>query len=120
MMARATALLGIVAVLGGCASTSGSSDGSPLSAHVNDFNQTVAEGAAIGALAGAAIGLIASRGDPRAMRRNVVTGAVAGGVVGAAGGYMIAGEKQAFAIARTRSTPTIDHSRDRVWRGFPG
>lgn len=85
----------LVALLGaGCASQPGGGGyASPIQAQADDFKITVAEGAVAGALVGGTIAALVSGGDTR----KIVTGALAGGAVGAVGGYYIAGQKQEYA-----------------------
>lgn len=106
-------------VLLGCASTgpiTGSASRSPLQPHVDDFRQTVAEGAVAGAIVGGVIGILASGGDHRRMVQNAAIGAAAGGVVGAGVGFAVAGKKQEFARQEDALAAMIADSNDRIAR----
>ena len=78
----------------GCATNQGATGSiSPISAQANDFKVTVAQGALAGALVGGLTGALTGRGDSK----RIIEGALIGGAVGAAGGYMVAGQKQTYA-----------------------
>lgn len=113
------ALLAAVA-LAGCATstpTTGSAGSrSPLQPYVDDFRQTVVEGAVLGAIAGGLIGAVASGGDHRRLAQNVAAGAVAGGVLGAGVGYSVAGQKQEFARQEDALNALVNDGRSRVAR----
>lgn len=120
--AATAVLLTIAMMLAGCAGGPGTTasinaggDGGrrgSLRAELDDFRQTVAEGAIAGAILGGIIGAVAGRGDPR----RIIAGAAAGGIAGAGVGYMIAGQKQQFATREEALDAIIADGRQRTAR----
>lgn len=88
------ALLGCenLPIMDSLSGTTPSSEAQQLERQVDDFNQTIAEGAMAGAAIGALAGLLL--GDNK---ESAAKGAVAGAIGGTAFGYYIAGQKQKFA-----------------------
>lgn len=89
---------------------SGGAGDPSFQAQVNDFNQTVAEGAVAGAVIGGLIGAVRGKGD----LRDIVTGAAAGGIVGGLAGYAIAGQKANFASKEQAIAGMTDDAKNRV------
>lgn len=91
----AGAVLSMSLLLGACASNqmSTGSVSSPIAAQAEDFKVTVAQGAIAGAVLGGVVGALTGNGDSK----QILQGALIGGAAGAAGGYVIAGQKQAYA-----------------------
>lgn len=69
------------------------------------FNQTVGEGALVGALGGAALGALLGGDDPLA---GAAIGAAAGAAVGAGAGYLVAAQQEQYASAEARLNAQIE------------
>lgn len=105
--------LALVVSLGvaGCA-TGGNSANDPnlspqqrqLRTEAARFNQTIGEGALVGALGGAALGALLGGDDPLA---GAAIGAAAGAAVGAGAGYLVAAQNQDYASAEARLNAQI-------------
>lgn len=91
----ASTVLSMSLLLGACASNqmATGSVSSPIAAQAEDFKVTVAQGAIAGAVLGGVVGALTGNGDSN----RIWQGALIGGAAGAAGGYAIAGQKQAYA-----------------------
>ncbi len=106
---RSTIAAVVLCSLAGCATQPGGGGYvSPIQAQADDFKLTVAQGAVAGALVGAGIAALTG-GDTR----KIVTGALAGGAVGAVGGYYIAGQKQSYARREDAIEAMMADSRQR-------
>ncbi|MGF1729006.1 hypothetical protein [Photobacterium kasasachensis] len=79
-----------------------------LNNQVDDFSQTVTEGAVIGAITGTLVGLVA--GDSK---EAALTGLVVGAAGGAAYGYYIAGKKQEYADKESALNALIQDLSDK-------
>ena len=106
--------LALVLTMGiaGCATGGGSADDPSLTpeqrqlrAEASRFNQTVGEGALIGALGGAALGALLGGDDPLA---GAAIGAAAGAAVGAGAGYFVASQNESYATAEARLDAQIE------------
>jgi hypothetical protein len=75
------------------------------------FNQTVGEGAVIGAVAGGLIGALAYSDNPLA---GAAIGAAAGGALGAGAGYFVATQNESYATEEDRLEAEIAAARQEV------
>lgn len=94
MPSRSLVLFAACLIVSGCAgnqATTGSI--SPIRAPTDDFKTTVAQGVVAGAIVGGLAGALTGGGDSK----RILEGALIGGGVGLVGGYLIAGQKQAYA-----------------------
>ncbi|MBU2582600.1 MAG: hypothetical protein KJ622_12860 [Alphaproteobacteria bacterium] len=99
----------LVAVLAGCASVPTGAD-PQLRAQIEDFNQTIAEGAVAGAVVGGLVGAVKGRGDPR----YILAGVAAGAAVGGAAGFMVAGQKAQYASKEEALAGLTEDAESRV------
>lgn len=108
---RYYAVLALSLAAGGCANSGQTTTGSisPIKAQADDFKLTIAEGAAVGALLGGITGALTGKGDSK----RILEGALIGGAAGAVGGYMIAGQKQAYASQEDALNAVVSDSQQR-------
>lgn len=119
---RVTALVVALSLLiSSCASSNGyNASGQPLTpaeqrmrAQADDFNRTLVEGVAIGAVAGAALGALAgwAAGGGRGAAIGAGAGAVGGGLLGGAAGTYYAQKKQQYANSEDRLDAMIAEAK---------
>jgi uncharacterized protein HemX len=96
----------VVAMLAGCVTTPSGSSSQPLTpeeerlrAQADDFNVTVSQAAIAGAVIGGVLGALLNRNN---RAKGAAVGVMAGGALGAAGGYYVAQRKQAYANEQAR------------------
>lgn len=114
------ALVGLAAALtlAGCQTTGGGGNYAHLTPEQRElrqqsdrFNQTVTEGAVIGALGGAVLGALIDRNNPG---RGMLIGAAAGGTLGAGAGYAVASQQQQYASQEQRLNSLIQASEQEI------
>lgn len=118
------AAIALVAALGlaACQTTGGGSSGGTGYSHLSPeqrqlrqqadrFNQTVTEGAVIGAIGGALLGALINRDNPG---RGMLIGGVAGAGVGAGAGYAVASQQQQYASQEQRLNSLIQASEQEI------
>lgn len=95
MPSRSLVLFAACLIVSGCAGNQATTTGSisPIRAQTDDFKTTVAQGVVAGAIVGGLAGALTGGGDSK----RILEGALIGGGVGLVGGYLIAGQKQAYA-----------------------
>ena len=102
---------GMALLLGAC-TTTGDTARTPaeqkMREQANTFNQTVGEGALVGCIAGAIIGILASN---RHQGNGAAIGCGAGAVAGGATGYMVASKQETYANEEARLNAMIDDLR---------